>query len=178
MEELRTVLTEMAKQIGGELEAEGTASDEIEISFEIDVRYAGQAFEVPMAVTLDVLEADGIEGLTARFNEEHLRLFTFNMDAEHEIVNLRAVALGQALDLPALKLPVGNGDPSAAKVRDHDLYMDGRMQPGAIYDRALLKANDVVPGPAIITEMDSTTLVEADCIATVDAVGNILITLA
>lgn len=176
--ELRAVLEEMATQIGGELESEGIARDEIEISFEIDVRYAGQAFEVPMTVTLDTLEAEGIAGLTARFDDEHRRLFTFNMDSEHEIVNLRAVALGQALDLPAARLPQGNGDPIAAKLRDHEVWMDGRMQPAVIYDRAKLRAGDVISGPAIVIEMDSTTLIEADCIATVDAVGNILITLA
>lgn len=175
---LRGILDEMAAQIGGELEAEGIAPEEIEISFEIDVRYAGQAFEVPMTVTLDALEAEGVAGLTARFDDEHRRLFTFNMDSEHEIVNLRAVALGQALDLPAAKLPQGNGDPIEAKIRDHELWMDGRMQPAVIYDRAKLKAGDKIPGPAIVTEMDSTTLIESDCIATVDAVGNILITLA
>jgi N-methylhydantoinase A len=46
-----------------------------------------------------------------------------------------------------------------------------------IYDRAKLRQGDVIEGPAIITEMDSTTLVEHDCRAVVDAVGNILITL-
>lgn len=176
--DLRAILDDMSAQIGGELEAEGIASEDIDVLFEIDVRYSGQAFEVPMTVTLDELEATGIAGLTARFDEEHRRLFTFNMDAEHEIVNLRAVALGQSLELPAQRLPVGNGDPIAAKVRDHELWMEGRLQPAVIYDRALLKANDVIKGPAIITEMDSTTLVESDCVAAVDPVGNILITLA
>ncbi len=170
------VLTEMESQIRAELEEEGVAPHEITIEFEVDVRYSGQAFEVPMTVTLADLAEHGIASLTNRFDEEHRRLFTFNMDSEHEIVNLRAVALGQALDLPAAKLPVGNGDPIAAKLRDHELYMNGRMQPGIIYDRARLKANDVITGPAIVIEMDSTTLIEADCIATVDAVGNILIT--
>jgi N-methylhydantoinase A len=178
LEGLKSILLEMAAQIGRELEAEGISPDEIDVQFEIDVRYSGQAFEVPMTITLETLEADGIKGLTARFDEEHHRLFTFNMDAEHEIVNLRAVALGQALDLTAQRLPEGNGDPIAAKIRDHQLWMNGSMRPAVIYDRALLKANDVIQGPAIICEMDSTTLVETDCIATVDAVGNILITLA
>lgn len=175
---LGDILSEMEAQIRGELEAEGVSADEITVLFEVDIRYSGQAFEVPMEVTLDELIATGVEALTRRFDEEHNRLFTFNMDSEHEIVNLRAVALGQALDLPAAKLPEGDGDPIAAKLRDHELYMDGRMQPAVIYDRALLKARDVIRGPAIVTEMDSTTLIEADCIATVDAVGNILITLA
>jgi N-methylhydantoinase A len=177
-ETLTGLLSDMERQIRGELEAEGVAPDEISVVFEVDIRYSGQAFEVPMEVTLADLTEKGVPFLTQRFDEEHNRLFTFNMDSEHEIVNLRAVALGQALDLPANKLPEGNGDPIAAKLRDHELYMDGRMMPAIIYDRALLKAKDVIKGPAIVIEMDSTTLIEADCIATVDAVGNILITLA
>ncbi|AOH85173.1 5-oxoprolinase [Sphingomonas panacis] len=175
---LLAVLAEMEQQIREELRAEGVAESDIDVVFEVDVRYSGQAFEVPMEVTIDQLGEKGIAALTERFDDEHRRLFTFNMDSEHEIVNLRAVALGQALDLPAARLPEGNGDPSEAKVRDHQLYMDGRMQPAVIYDRAKLKAKDVITGPAIVIEMDSTTLIEADCVATVDGVGNILITLA
>ncbi|GGB51218.1 hydantoinase/oxoprolinase family protein [Blastomonas aquatica] len=177
LEELGGILDEMATQIGDELVEEGVAREDVTITFEVDVRYAGQAFEVPMAVTRDEIYSQGIEWLTGRFDEEHHRLFTFNMDSEHEIVNLRAVAMGQALDLPAAKLAQGNGDPSAAKLRDHELWMDGSMMPAIIYDRSKLLAGDVIPGPAIVIEMDSTTLIEADCTGTVDAVGNILITL-
>jgi N-methylhydantoinase A len=142
------------------------------------VRYAGQAFEVPLTVTAEVLHADGVAGILKRFDEEHNRLFTFNMDTPHEIVNLRAVALGQALDLPAAELPSGDGNPAAARMRDHTLWMDGREQAAVIYDRAKLRQGDVIPGPAIVVEMDSTTLIESGCIAKVDAVGNILINLA
>ena len=120
---------------------------------------------------------DGQFGL-ARFNEEHHRLFTFNMDTPHEIVNLRAVALGQSLNLPAVELPKGNSDPSEAKIRDHKLWMDGAEQDGAIYDRSKLRQGDRIIGPAIVVEMDSTTLIETGCIGEVDAVGNILINLA
>ncbi|MFZ9395047.1 MAG: hydantoinase/oxoprolinase family protein [Erythrobacter sp.] len=173
--DLEAVLDEMAAQTRGELLADGVPDAQITTQFEVDVRYAGQAFEVPLTIDKTVLEADGIAGILARFDEEHLRLFTFNMDTPHEIVNLRAVALGQAPDLPAAELPKGNGNPAAAKIRDHKLWMDGREQDAVIYDRALLRQDDVIPGPAIITEMDSTTLVESCCVATVDKVGNILI---
>lgn len=178
IDEVRAVLAEMETQLRGELAKEGVEDSDITITFEADIRYAGQAFEVPMEVTKDALEEKGLKGLTDLFDTEHHRLFTFNMDSEHEIVNLRAVALGKSLDLPAMQLEVGNGDPIAAKVRDHEVYMDGRMMPAVIYDRALLKANDVIKGPAIVCEMDSTTLIESDCVATVDHVGNILINLA
>ena len=49
------------------------------------------------------------------------------------------------------------------------------MQPAVIYDRAKLRSGDVIPGPAIVIEMDSTTLIESGHAGTVDPVGNILI---
>ncbi|NMN05396.1 MULTISPECIES: hydantoinase/oxoprolinase family protein [unclassified Novosphingobium] len=177
-QDLVAVLDEMAAHVRAELLADGVPESEIATSFEVDVRYAGQAFEVPLSITAQILAEDGIAGVLARFDEEHKRLFTFNMDTPHEIVNLRAVALGRALDLPAAELEQGNGDPSAAKVRDHVLWMDGAEHAAVIYDRARLKAGDVIPGPAIVCEMDSTTLIETGCVGTVDKVGNILINLA
>ncbi|WP_296720305.1 hydantoinase/oxoprolinase family protein [Erythrobacter sp.] len=175
--DLVSVLDDMAEQTRSELVGDGIPEDQITSLFEIDVRYAGQAFEVPLTITQAVLEEDGIEGILSRFDEEHLRLFTFNMDTPHEIVNLRAVAQGQAPALPAAELPKGDGNPQAAKIRDHTVWIDGSERPAVIYDRAKLRQGDMIEGPAIITEMDSTTLVEHDCTARVDAVGNILITL-
>ena len=177
-DDLIAVLNEMAAQVRDELASDGVAAADITTEFEVDVRYAGQAFEVPLTITPETLLGDGIAGVLNRFDVEHKRLFTFNMDTPHEIVNLRAVAMGQALDLPAARLEKGNGDPSAAKIRDHTLWMDGREQAAVIYDRAKLRAGDIIPGPAIVCEMDSTTLIESGCVATVDAVGNILINLA
>ncbi|MEJ6009790.1 hydantoinase/oxoprolinase family protein [Novosphingobium aquae] len=175
--EVQAVLSEMDGQTRSELTAEGVGAEAITSVFEIDVRYEGQAFEVPLVVTPEDLASGGLEEVIARFNEEHLRLFTFNMDSPHELVNLRAIALGPVLNLPAPKLPEGDGDPIAAKLRDHELWVDGAMRPAVIYDRALLRANDRIEGPAIVIEMDSTTLIEADCIGIVDASGNILINL-
>jgi N-methylhydantoinase A len=177
-DELIAILDEMAAQTRAELRSDGVAEADISSAFEVDVRYTGQAFEVPLTITAEVLRGDGIAGIIKRFDEEHNRLFTFNMDTPHEIVNLRAVALGRALDLPAAELPKGTGDPAAAKMRDHTLWMDGREQAAVIYDRSKLRQGDVIPGPAIVVEMDATTLIESGCVAQVDAVGNILINLA
>ena len=170
------LLREMDAQVRAQLVADGVAADEIETGFEIDVRYSGQAFEVPMAIELATLEADGLGALTRRFDDEHARLFTFNMDAEHELVNLRAVASGRALELPALELAAGDGDPAQAGMRDHTLWMDGGPRAAVTYDRSRLEAGDVIRGPAIVTEMDSTTLIETRHVGTVDRFGNILIT--
>jgi N-methylhydantoinase A len=174
-DDIKAVLGEMEAQTRAALRADGIADADITSLFEIDLRYAGQAFEVPMTIDSETLMRDGIPGLIARFDEEHRRLFTFNMNTAHEIVNLRAVALGVPFDLPASRLAAGDGDPAGAKLRDHEVWIDGQMRPAIIYDRARLRAGDRIPGPAIVTEMDSTTLIEHDCVGLVDHVGNILI---
>ncbi len=177
-DELIAILEEMARQTRAELLSDGVPEGQIVSEFEVDVRYAGQAFEVPLTINADTLRRDGIDGILSRFDAEHLRLFTFNMATPHEVVNLRAVALGPALDLAAPELAKGDGNPAGAKMRDHILWLDGCEQSAAIYDRSLLRQGDVIPGPAIVIEMDSTTLIETGCVAIVDAVGNILINLA
>jgi N-methylhydantoinase A len=174
--EVQSLLAEMEAQVRAELAADGVPATDVETSFEIDVRYSGQAFEVPMTVTAAELISGGLAALTQRFDEEHRRLFTFNMDTEHELVNLRATAMGGVVELPARELPKGDGDPSQAKIRDHTLWMDGAAQPAVIYDRTRLDAADIIQGPAIVVEMDSTTLIETRHQGLVDVHGNILIT--
>lgn len=173
--EVVKILNEMKAHVFATLAADGVEQSEIEVRFQIDVRYHGQAFEVPMLVQLQGFEERGLAKLAAAFDEEHRRLFTFNMDAEHELVNLRAVALGKSLELPSHEIAKGNGDPAGAKIRDHEVWMDGGPKPAVIYDRAKLRSGDKIPGPAVVIEMDATTLILSGCIGTVDRFGNILI---
>ena len=174
--EVLKIFDEMTAQTRKELMADGVDPADITMRYEIDVRYHGQAFEVPMPVALEGFEKAGLSRLAAAFDDEHRRLFTFNMEAEQEFVNLRAVALGPVLDIVAAELDAGDGDPSRAKLRDHEIWVEGAMRPAAIYDRAKLRTGDRIAGPAIVVEMDATTLILPDCSAEVDRVGNILIT--
>jgi N-methylhydantoinase A len=173
--EVLALFKEMTDQTRKQLIADGVPESHVVMSYEMDLRYHGQAFEVPMPVTLEGFADKGLSKLAAAFDEEHRRLFTFNMDAEHEFVNLRAVAMGSVLEIPALEIPKGDGNPAAAKIRDHEVWVDGGFQPAVIYDRSKLRAGDKIPGPAIVVEMDSTTLVLPGCEAVVDPFGAILI---
>lgn len=124
---------------------------------------------------LETFAQGGIEALRSAFDVEHERLFTFNLDAPHEFVNLRATALGQETHLPMEEIERGSEDPSTAKTRDTVVWMDGSEQLAGVYDRSRLRAGNRVRGPAIVTEMDSTTLVLSGHVAEVDGYGNILI---
>jgi N-methylhydantoinase A len=170
--EVGTVINELIAQTSAELAAEGVAAGDVEIRVEIDVRYAGQAFEVPLFSP----PGSTIASLAERFDAEHKRLFTFNLSVPQELVNIRVVALGKAANVSATRIARGDGNPAVAAVRDHEVWMDGAARPAIIYDRAKLRAGDIVKGPAVITEMDSTTLVHNGHIATVDEFANLLIT--
>jgi N-methylhydantoinase A len=172
--EVTAVIEEVIAQVGAELAAEGVAAADQELRVEIDIRYAGQAFEVP----LHMPPGTDIAALMARFDAEHLRLFTFNLSVPQELVNIRVVALGKAANVSAERIPAGNGNPIAARLRDHEVWMDGAARAAVIYDRAKLRAGDIVPGPAVVTEMDSTTLIHNGHSALVDDFGNLLINLA
>ena len=173
--EVLALLQEMQAQSTQALAADGVPEASISSQFEIDVRYHGQAFEVPMQVSLEGFADGGLDRLAAAFDAEHRRLFTFTMEAEHEFVNLRVIALGGVADIPAQPIEQGDGNPRAAWVRNHRIWIDGGHKDGAIYERAKLRAGDRIEGPAIIVEMDSTTLVLPGCAAVVDRFGNILI---
>jgi N-methylhydantoinase A len=175
--EIAAVLADMANVVGAQLTAEGVPTADQTLSFEIDVRYSGQAFEVPLPVKLEDFKAGkGIKTLEQAFDDEHKRLFTFNLDVEHEFVNLRATALGKPANVQAEEIARGDGKPDKASIiRESEVYMEGKMQPATIYARSKLKAGDKIKGPAVICEMDSTTLVLSGCVAEVDRYGNILI---
>ena len=126
------------------------------------MRYHGQGFEIPVVVDPAWLDdPDGAFGkLGETFDAEHNRLFSFLLDVDHELVNARATVTGPRPDVAPVHLEQGDGDPTAALRRhEHPIHVGGEHGDARVYDRAKLRAGDVITGPAIVTEMDSTTLV-------------------
>ncbi len=176
--DLVQVLRELADDAGERLAAQGLDRADQTVGYQVDVRYHGQGFEIPVEVDAAWLaEPDtALERLGTTFDAEHDRLFSFLLTVDHELVNARATVTGPRPDVASVRLPEGDGDPAGARVADAQVYVGGGHVPAGVYDRARLRAGDVVPGPAIVTEMDSTTLVLPGHAATVHASGSLLIT--
>ena len=133
-------------------------------AFQVDVRYHGQGFEIPIEV-----ESPDLSELAAAFDAEHERLFSFLLTVDHELVNARATVTGPRPSVSPVTLESGDGPPTPSDT--HAIYVEGGWVDAAIYDRAALRAGHVISGPAIVTEMDSTTLVLPGHAATVHASG-------
>jgi N-methylhydantoinase A len=174
---LRAILDDLSASARGTLIAEGVPEDDLRVTFAADLRYHGQGFEIPVTIDVDAFDGagGGLAALAKAFDAEHDRLFSFVLDTEHELVTLRATADAPRPEVGAVELVQGDADPSAARVQQHQVWSDGAMVDADVYDRSLLKAGNVVVGPAVITEMDSTTLVLRDHAATVHPSGSLLI---
>ena len=154
---------------------DGVDEDRLEVTYQADLRYAGQAFQITVEFTEAELREKGVAVLTDQFDAEHEQLFTFKLGDGHEILMIRAV-VGASVTLKAdISIPKGSGDVSGALIHQSRFFYEGDWHEAGIYDRGQLGAEDVVAGPAIVSEMDSTTVVLPGYSATVDAVGNLLI---
>ncbi|MDP6831632.1 MAG: hydantoinase/oxoprolinase family protein [Alphaproteobacteria bacterium] len=173
--EVRGILEELAETAAGTLDHEGVARADQTTLYQIDLRYAGQAMQLTVDMTPEEFGAGGLREAGKRFNAMHEQMFTFALETGHELYNLRALVQGRESSAKAETLPTGGSDASGAAYMDTSVYVEGRDQPAKIYDRALLQAGNRIAGPAIVTEMDSTTLILPGHQGEIDAVGNILI---
>lgn len=170
------VLKELEGTARESLLAAGLDEKDLTVSYSADMRYHGQGFEIPITMDLSTFgNGDGLTHLRSQFDTEHERLFAFLLDNEHEFVTARATVSGPRPEVASVTLEAGGTDPSPAELSKHTLFVDGSYVSAVIYDRGLLKAGNVVTGPAVITEMDSTTLVLPGHAATVHPHGSLLI---
>ncbi len=175
--ELAAILRDLASAASGRLVGQGIGEDEQQTAFQVDVRYFGQGFDIPVDVDPAWLDDpdEALRIIGERFDAEHERLFSFVLAVDHELVNARASVSGPRPTVAPTSLDPGTGDPAAACTGQVRIYVDGGWQDATRYDRALLRAGDVLPGPAIVTEMDSTTLILPGHVATADPAGSLLI---
>jgi N-methylhydantoinase A len=174
---LREILEELAEAARASLTVEGIPEADHEIVYSADLRYLGQGFEIPVEIDLATFDSAGagLDALRAAFDAEHQRLFSFLLNTEHEMVTVRATANGPRPEVAAATLKSGGADPAAALATTTQIWVDDGLVEAKVYDRLKLTADNVVAGPAIITEMDSTTLVLPGHAATVHASGSLLI---
>ena len=174
---LKGLLDELAANASASLLAEGIPQKDHTLVYSADLRYHGQGFEIPIVIDISKFDGKGagLKSLSDAFDAEHERLFSFLLKNEHELVTVRATASAPRPDVASPTLPEGGTDPSAAFTFESDVWIDGASTMAKVYDRTKLLANNVITGPAIVTEMDSTTLILSDHAATVHASGSLLI---
>jgi N-methylhydantoinase A len=151
------------------LAADGVLPDQQQLVFSVDLRYAGQSFELAVALV-------GRETLS-QFAAHHEQLYGYNLPgAPVEVVTVRLEATGPAYPLPTERLvPRGALLPNNLG-EQHEIYANGRWQPCRFIQRDELRAGDSLSGPAVITEYSATTLVPTSWRLDVNEHGQLVLT--
>ncbi len=173
--EVAKILRTLAADAAESLEREGVPKSEMRTSWQVDLRYHGQGLRLAVDFDIRDLEKQGLKAISAKFDAEHKRLFTFALSLEHELVTLRATVQGKSVSLKRPDLARGGTDPKAAATGKQKVYMDGKDLTATVYDRRRLRAGNRIKGPAIVVEMDSTSVILPKHHGVVDKVGCILI---
>lgn len=173
--EISKMLKDLETSAGEDLTAEGVSRDEQDVFYQIDIRYKGQGMKLTVDVTPEDWQREGLAGVANRFDAEHEQLFTFALDAEHELVGLRAVVQGAEKNFINTEGAKAGKNADAAKITKTRMYADAAWHDAHIYDRSKLAPGNEVAGPAVVTEMDSTSVILPGHVGVIDDVGNILI---
>ncbi len=156
---------ELSQQAADWLQSERVADNRRVLSRTALMRYRGQGGEVATQWHGDAV------ALEAAFEAQHRALYGFTLDAPVECVTLRVEAIGKVAQPPRQSLPRGNG---ARPSSTHLMSIEGVPADVPVYDRATLGAGDRFAGPAVVSQLDATTLVHAGWHVEVQASGALI----
>ena len=167
LEMARTIYADLERQAEQWLAAENVAPGDRQRSRIALLRYHGQGGE------LAVGWADTKAGVEAAFATAHKSLYGFTLDAPVELITLRVEAKGRMPQPPRPLLAAGSGTRPVGMTMVH--FASGTAEV-PLFDRASFGAGDRLAGPAIISQLDATTLVLPGWTADVHPSGAMLLT--
>jgi N-methylhydantoinase A len=160
-----------------DLLAEGVPPNRISYSRHLEMRYAGQSYELTVELPDRSVDARTIAEAETAFHNLHEKTYGhFAKDEPTMVVNVRVTGIG---DIPKPHLRRTRDSQTAMTGAAHrQVYFSevGGFIDTPVYLRASLSDSGAVAGPAIIEEMDSTTVVPPQFVARVDEHGNLRIT--
>ena len=161
-----------------DLAVEGQSGVGAEMQRSIDLRFANQAMDIAIRVPAGPITVETIRRAEAEFREHYFETCGMRPSDPCQIVNcrLRAVGVVTKPNVPAVALGDRNADRALKAGRKAYFSETGGFTDTKVYDRVLLRPGDVVAGPAIFEEPDSTTVCPPGYTATVDAHLNLIVT--
>ena len=158
------------------LAREGVGGDEMRFVRQADVRYVGQSYELTISLPEGLMGENEVADVLKRFHAEHERAYGFMAEGEPvEFVALRLSAIGE-ISKPRVREigeSVGGADRAVKGSREVYFAESGGFVDCRVYDRYGLRSGDVVEGPGIVEEVDSTVVVHPGWVGVVDGFGNI-----
>jgi N-methylhydantoinase A len=168
----------LARQAADWFDLEGIPGEARQITRTVDMRYAGQNYELPVALPDGPFDAGTLALLAEGFAAEHRRMYGFVAEGEPvQLVTFRIEATGLVRKASLTAKPLGGADPEPAREGSRDVWLpeSGGFVAAPVYARDRLSPGNRIAGPAIVEQMDSTTLVLPGMGARVDGYDNLIL---
>lgn len=142
-----------------------------------DMRYVGQNFELSIPIPSAKLDAAGLSAVVDTFHQQHKSSYGYDLpDQRVEIVNLRLSVTVPRRTPTAERPPESKASAENAIVERRPVWFpENGFIDTPVYDRARISAGAEFEGPAIVEQMDATTVVPPRSTVSVDAFGNLII---
>jgi len=175
---LEAGFAELEENIACWFEEEEIEGERRSLERSLDMRYGGQGFELAVPCPVGKFDCDTIETLRRAFEDAHLLAYGYIATTEPvQVTTLRVAAVGRVekAKFQAQPVALSRVEDAVDEVRDVWIPESGGFTLCPLYAREKLGPGHVIDGPAIINQMDSTTLVLPGQIASVDSYLNLII---
>lgn len=171
------VVAELDSQAMADLTAEGFSAEEVDMLHQLDLRYAGQGYELRVPLTPGPLTAETLAAARRGFDNLHEKLHGHRADDEQvELVTYWTIGLAHVPKIVVRPQPgFASAVKSARKGARRAWFLQTDWLDCPIYERDRLPPGIDLIGPAIVEQVDSTTVVHPGQRLTMDAYGNLLL---
>jgi N-methylhydantoinase A len=176
-EAMNDMFERLATQAREELHGDGFARDDIRIERALDMRYAGQGYEIAIPCPAEPLRLADLSELRITFDQQHASMFGHMAPEESvEIVSYRVRGVGL---MPPVELPkfarTGAALADARRGMQRARF-DGAEFDCPIYQREQLDVGSSLAGPAILAQLDCTTVIRPGQVGRIDEWKNLIVT--
>jgi N-methylhydantoinase A len=176
--EVADAFAELLDRANGWFADEAIAPADRRVARTVDMRYAGQNYELPVAVPSGPITSATLDVLADGFAEQHRRSYGFMADGEPvQLVTFRVEATGVVQKAQFQPEPDRGGDAGGAIIAGRDVWLPeaGGFVSCPVYDRDRLRSGNRFAGPAIVEQMDTTTVVLPGMVARVEPYLNLIL---
>jgi N-methylhydantoinase A len=172
-------LAEMERTLAAQFATDGVEASAVSFVRGADVRYVGQGYELRVLVPTGEIDADALDAIFAAFHAQHEAEYghSFRQSAI-EIVNVRVTGVGRMPKIGRPSVPHGGSFRESLIRRGSCAFrVGGKLETPetAFYRRDRLPLEQPFSGPAIVLQMDSTTVVPPGWRAVADSNGNLIL---
>jgi len=171
-QEVNLLLDEMVAEAMDALDQAGCGQDSVRLIFGADLRYFGQQNELGIVFAGDPRQHRDIAAIQADFEAAYFAQYGVNPShVSLEIVNWRLTAVGPDIDFGGTR-PAASEQGKAKRERLTTLWPD--VGPVPVYERSTLAIGQIIPGPALIEERETTIVLPPNWDAAINELGCIV----